>query len=82
MGRKLDGKKVSLLDSQVRCLFGLLNKVVPDVQRTEVSGPDGGDIPIPKDAPGLDGVKALLAGMMASAIKKPDGEDGGSSAAT
>jgi hypothetical protein len=47
IAKRLEGHvlgKVEMTASQVTAALGLLKKVVPDQQHTEISGPDGGPV--------------------------------------
>jgi hypothetical protein len=49
IAKRLEGHvlgKVEMTSTQVQAALGLLKKVVPDQQQTEISGPGGGDIPV------------------------------------
>lgn len=45
LGRKFQGEPVHMSGHQVRAALGLLNKVLPDLTKTELSGEGGGPIP-------------------------------------
>jgi len=41
-----EGNTVEMTPTQVNAALGLLKKVVPDLKASEISGPDGGPIPV------------------------------------
>jgi hypothetical protein len=70
LGEKLPQtkRKIVLTRDQLKGAELLLERSIPVLSRSEVSGPDGGPIATRDDTPGLGGVKGALANMLARAV--------------